>query len=156
MVSNLEDIFPRLRGTDYRIDSPQDPDYNCIAHAADDKRRRWWPDLGGLDTWPEGVPREETPEAFVAALATLGYAVCAGEDLEPGFEKVALFADGQGVPTHAARQVESGRWTSKIGELEDILHGLHDLEGAAYGSVLLVVRRSLTTGGGKGETAGTP
>src|SRR5262245_26023270 len=31
MVRDLEDLFPALRGTDYRIDSPQDPDYNCRA-----------------------------------------------------------------------------------------------------------------------------
>jgi hypothetical protein len=143
MVSNLEDVFPRLRGTGYHISSPQDPDYNCIAHAVGDTRSRWWPDLDGKDTWPEGVPREETPEAFVALFATLGYAVCAGEELEGGFEKVALFAAAQGVPTHAARQLDSGRWTSKLGELEDIEHALRDLEGEAYGAVVIIMKRPM-------------
>jgi hypothetical protein len=141
MVSNLEDVFPRLRGAEYRIDSPQDPDYNCIAHVVRDKGGCWWPDLGGQDSWPEGVPREEAPAAFLAAFATLGYVMCAGEELEPGFEKVALFANEHGVPTHAARQLESGRWTSKLGGLEDIEHALHDLEGVAYGSVELLMKR---------------
>ena len=141
----LEDIFPRLRGSGYLIDSPQDPAYNCIAHAAADKNSRWWPDVAGEDTWPEGVPREETREAFVAAFATLGYTVCAGEEREPGFEKVALFADAQGVPTHAARQLESTSWTSKLGGLEDIRHALHDREGTTYGSVLLILKRSILT-----------
>jgi hypothetical protein len=109
MVSNLEALFPGLRGADYSIESPQDREYNCIAHTAGENKSRWWPDLDALDTWPEGVAREETVEAFVAAFATLGYAVCAGEELEQGFEKVALFADAGGSPTHAARQVESGR-----------------------------------------------
>jgi hypothetical protein len=155
MVSNLEDIFPRLRGTGYRIDSPQDPDYNSIAPAAGDHRTRWWPDLGGRATWPGGVAREETPEAFVAAFATLGYAVCGGEEPELGFEKVALFADAQGVPTHAARQLESGRWTSKLGDLEDIVHALHDLTGVVYGSVVLVMKRPVPAAtGGRSEAEG--
>jgi hypothetical protein len=141
MVSRLEDLFPGLRGADYSIESPQDPAYNCIAHAAGDNKSRWWPDLDGQDTWPADVSRDETVEAFVAAFAAVGYTVCAGEEPEQGFEKVALFADPHGTPTHAARQVDSGRWTSKVGELEDILHALRDLEGVAYGSVVVVMKR---------------
>jgi hypothetical protein len=73
--------------------------------------------------------RAATLETFQAAFATLGYAVCGSEDLAPGTEKIALFTDSAGVPTHAARQLANGRWTSKIGKLEDIEHDLHDLEG---------------------------
>jgi hypothetical protein len=86
-------------------------------------------------------------EAFRAAFATLGYAVCAGAEPESGFEKVALFAGAHGVPTHAARQLPSGRWTSKLGELEDIEHALHDLTGLVYGSVVLVLKRPLPVTG---------
>ena len=56
-----------------------------------------------------------------------------------------MFADDQGTPLHAARQLPNGRWTSKLGELEDIEHVLHDLEGAAYGSVVLVMKRPVPT-----------
>jgi hypothetical protein len=45
------------------------------------------------------------------------------------------------VPKHAARQLPSGRWTSKLGPMEDIEHALHDLTGMAYGSVVLVMKR---------------
>jgi hypothetical protein len=86
--------------------------------------------------------------AFEAAFATLGYARCQGEDLEPGFERVALFANAQGAPTHAARQEGSGYWASKLGELEDILHALHDLEGVVYGSVALAMKRLRSTTSG--------
>lgn len=34
------------------------------------------------------------------------------------------------------------RWTSKLGELEDIEHDLTDLEGAAYGKVVLLMKRA--------------
>lgn len=67
--------------------------------------------------------------------------MCAGEELETGFEKVALFADADGFATHAARQLNNGRWTSKLGELEDIEHALRDLEGVEYGTVVLVMKR---------------
>jgi hypothetical protein len=82
-------------------------------------------------------------EAFCAALATLGYAVCEGEEPEPRFEKIALFASAEGRPTHAARQLPDGRWTSKLGRMEDIAHSLHDLEGTIYGSVVRIVKRAL-------------
>ena len=136
----LEDLFPGLRGQLYHITSPRDGDYNCVAWAVGDDRNWWWPDAAGEDTWPSGVPRHITLEAFREAFATLGYEVCDNDQLEPGYEKVALFALA-GVPTHAARQLPSGRWTSKLGRAEDIEHALHDLTGAVYGSVALVLRR---------------
>jgi hypothetical protein len=71
----------------------------------------------------------------VAAFATLGYEPCEGEAVEPGWERIALYGTADGVLTHAARQLLNGRWTSKLGCWEDIEHGLHDLEGEAYGTV---------------------
>jgi len=47
------------------------------------------------------------------------------------------------VPLHVARQLPSGRWSSKLGALQDIEHDLHDLEGTEYGSVVLVMKRTL-------------
>jgi hypothetical protein len=52
--------------------------------------------------WPTGVARTETLSAFRDAFASLGYAECVGADLEPGFEKVALFTSEHSVPLHAA------------------------------------------------------
>lgn len=65
--------------------------------------------------------------------------------LEVGVERVALFAGSDGFPTHAARQLPNGRWTSKIGFLEDIEHDLYDLEGSEYGAVVRIMRRSVPT-----------
>jgi hypothetical protein len=56
-----------------------------------------------------------------------------------------LYADDQAAPKHAARQLASGRWTSKIGVLEDIEHDLRDLEGDEYGKVVVVIKRPVTT-----------
>ena len=65
--------------------------------------------------WPDSAAREVTLSAFTAAFSTIGYVVGGDEALEPGFEKVALFADAAGMPSHAARQLPSGAWTSKLG-----------------------------------------
>jgi hypothetical protein len=142
MVTPLETVFPGLARGGYRITSLRDTDYNCIAWAVGDTHAWWWPGRDAeREYWPSGVPRERTRDAFEAAFASLGYTVCDGEGPEAGYEKIALFADGDGRPTHAARQLPSGRWTSKLGKLEDIEHGLRDLEGAIYGAVVLITKR---------------
>src|SRR5438309_904887 len=117
MVGRIEQAFPGLRGTAYQVSSPSDDDYNCIAWAAGDNSQWWWPDEPDQPDsahWPTGVPREETLDAFRQAFATLGYMACNDEQPETGYEKIALFALA-GMPKHAARQLSSGRWTSKLG-----------------------------------------
>jgi hypothetical protein len=141
MVEGIELVFPRLRGADWRESSKADDLYNCIAWAVGVTTAWWWPVGPDTTFWPEGVPRADTLEAFQTAFATLGYVVCAGEELEPGFQKVALFATAEGAAKHAARQLDSGRWTSKLDRMQDIEHALRDLEGALYGSVVLVMKR---------------
>lgn len=147
MVNDPESHFPGLGGTDYRVTSPSDRKYNCIAWAAGDTRRWWWPDPPPGDEgyhWPPRASNEETVAAFIAAFATLGYGPCAGEVVEPGWERIALYATADSVPTHAARQLIDGRWTSKLGRWQDIEHRLHDLEGEAYGSVVQIMKRPIS------------
>jgi hypothetical protein len=145
MVEPLLSTFPGLARGGYRKTSPADKRYNCIAYAASDNQHWWWPMPDGVQEvyWPADVARQETLSTFRDAFASLGYVECRGADLEPGYEKIAVFANDQGVPLHAARQRPEGAWTSKLGELEDIDHTLDDLEGEAYGSVALVMKRPL-------------
>lgn len=144
MLKLIEQLFPRLSQANYQITSPKDARYNCIAWAVGDTERWWWPEHD-LENgyWPEAAPSSVTMDAFIAAIATLGFEPCDQPGYEPNFERIALFADEQGNPTHAARQVPSGRWTSKLGKLEDIEHDLDDLKGTTYGSVVQVMRRAL-------------
>jgi hypothetical protein len=89
MVERLLAAFPRLRTTPFRVTSPADESYNCIAWAAGDSRNWWWPLAGlGKTFWPEGIARSPTLDAFVSAFAAFGYEADAGEEPEPGFEKV--------------------------------------------------------------------
>lgn len=136
----LEHLLPGLRTTNYAVTSPVTPTYNCIGWAAGDSKRWWWPSQFAY--WPADVPREETLTAFVAAFATLGYATCQDEQKESGFEKVAIFVNSAGKPTHAARQLGSGMWTSKLGKGYDIAHELNGVCGRAYGRVALILIRS--------------
>jgi hypothetical protein len=139
----LEGFFPTLAQCGYAITSPADRVYNCIAWAAGVQNQWWWPDPMGVSPWPAGIRREETVEAFVEAYQSLGFLPCASEDLEEGFEKIALYALGDS-PKHAARQLPNGRWTSKLGELEDIEHNTLDgLAGHWYGRAVQVLRRPL-------------
>jgi hypothetical protein len=144
MVEQLEALFPELRGTIYRISSPPDERYNCIAFAAGFTNNWWWPHG---DTWrahwPWRVPRALTLDAFRDAFATLSYVRCDSEEPEDGYEKVALFADVRQEPTHAARQLPNGQWTSKLGMGEDIEHALHALEGEIYGTVVMLMKRPI-------------
>jgi hypothetical protein len=63
--------------------------------------------------------------------------------LEEGFDKVAIFANKDRV-THMARQLRSGRWTSKLGPLEDVEHDLHAVESKTYGRVVKILKRTIT------------
>jgi len=139
----LAQKFPNLAATAWEITSDSDAGYNCIAWAAGQQNKWWWPVVpSGCPPyfWPPGVPRVRTLQAFVEAYATLGYGPCSDGNLEPGFEKVALYADAGG-PTHAARQLSTGQWTSKLGPYVDIEHALVGLNGGEYGDIACFLRR---------------
>jgi hypothetical protein len=142
----LEALLPGLRGKEWRITSPAGKGCNCIAWAAGDATRWWWP-AEPLDRyyWPDGVERVVTLAAFIAVFRLLGYEPCETSAHEPGCEKVALFVDPNGLPTHAAREVPGGCWTSKLGNLEDIEHDLNDIAGDIYGAFALCMRRPSAT-----------
>ena len=137
----LTNSFPDLSRDGYTEESPGTIQYNCFAWAASDDTQRWDPDpLFQNAHWPDGVPREQTFDAFVQAFEQLGYEECDTEILEPGVEKVAIY-ERFGVPQHMARQLDNGSWTSKLGDDVDINHALRGLEGAIYGTVTKILRR---------------
>ena len=143
----LEETFPLLKSTPYKVTSRRTPCYNCIAWAAGDDRRFWWPNDCGF--WPNGISTGLAIASFVDAFATLGYKPCSNGDLEAGIEKVALFAVGER-PTHAARQLPNGEWTSKCGRGVDISHTIDGLNGSEYGRPVEFLSRAVVI-----ETAST-
>ena len=141
---SLELVFPNLQPNRYRVTSAPTIAYNCIAWAAHQDDAWWWPDPYEKYYWPANVAREETLEAFAAAFGSIGFVACDGPELECGIEKVAIFAVGS-MPTHAARQLPDGKWTSKLGQDVDIEHDeLTAIAGSEYGTPVLYLRRVLT------------
>lgn len=136
-MSLLPTDFPNLSSDNFVPTSPETSDYNCIAWAAGEDDRWWWPgpaELGGY--WPPGVSRAVVSTSFLDAFRTLGYEKCTSGDLEPNFEKLALYANQAGVPTHMARQLPDGNWTSKLGRNIDICHFTLDaIANGTYGVV---------------------
>lgn len=136
--------FPDLQEEHHEVTSQATREYNCIAWAAGDVENWWWPDEMGTAYWPANVPREQTILAFVLAYGTIGFVPCDRGSLEVGFEKIALYASA-GEPTHAARQLPNGRWTSKLGEFEDIAHvNIECLHGPCYGQVAIYLKRPIS------------
>jgi hypothetical protein len=158
-LRHLENGFRKLAGAGYDWTSdrtgffPTPGAYNCIAWAAQDIHNWWWP--SAYEYWPFWIsPREETVFCFVKTFRWLGYRICRSSRREFGFHKVALYAIHNSyspapvpttlqelhdfwVPTHMARQLPDGTWSSKCGPNEDITHYTLDaLEsyGPAYGS----------------------
>jgi hypothetical protein len=138
--------FPNLSGTNHQITSPKTWEYNCIGWAANDEGRWWWPFGSVNDTeayWPPNVTKSLSEESFIAAFATLGYSVAMNGELEHGKEKVVLYTDEQGKPTHMARQLNNGQWTSKLGPNHDISHIAPDVVcGPSYGKVSVFLERN--------------
>lgn len=139
---DVEEKFPNLLNSDYSITSPPSPEYNCIDWAASDTNAWWEPDSQNLYYWPPEVSRKYTLDSHIKAYEILGYTLCHDVNYEKGFEKIAIYVDSNGKPTHAARQLSSGKWTSKLGQLEDIEHTtLDDISGSHYGSVAVILKR---------------
>lgn len=137
----IENAFKLLGNNNYKITSYKNKLYNCIAWAASENFRKWWPDKKNQQVyWPLEAPLETTIKAFIAAFETRGYKCCDDDSFEDGYEKVALFALN-GIPTHAARQLRNGKWTSKLGDEEDIEHFLRDVETPFYGTVVQFLKR---------------
>ncbi|MGI8809484.1 MAG: DUF7689 domain-containing protein [Acidimicrobiales bacterium] len=121
--------------------------YNCIGWAAGDDRQWWQPSGAGGHYWPPGVPLEPTVAAYRAAFESEGYVVCPSGDLDAEYEKVAIFAVAGTDPSHAARQLRDGQWTSKLGEGIDITHGApEDVGGGLYGEIVSFLQRPVKEG----------
>ena len=131
-----------LTSGNHRVTSPDSDEYNCIAWAAEDTSNWWWPSQNPEDAfWPEGIDRMATLDAFQAAFMLRGFEPCLEDAFEPGYEKIAVYVLND-VPTHAARQLPNGRWTSKLGDQQDIEHDSVDaVSDRTYGRVELILRR---------------
>lgn len=140
---DLEGWFPHLREESFKITSPETEVYNCIAWAAGEDIRKWDPSNVSGRYWPLEVRRGFDLDAFIELYRrTSGYEPCKDGSVEEGFQKIALYVGGDSEVKHAALQLPSGLWTSKLGDFEDIEHTLRALEGGGYGWVRQFLRRN--------------
>lgn len=145
--AELEQSFPNLTEREYHITSPKDTVYNCVAWAVGDTGRFWYDVKVKGYYWPPGAGSADTVEGWKSVFKIHGYGDATSSDLEEGFEKVAIYVDADGNPSHVARQTETGFWTSKLGKGYDIQHATLDaLENDEYGKVAVLMRRKCQGG----------
>ena len=140
MIDNLRRKLPNLPIASVTITSDATPEYNCVAWAVGENERWWEAGMMPDSYWPAEALNTNDLRGWMEAFRSEGFEVSADSAHEVGFEKIAIYLQG-GVPTHAARQLPNGRWTSKIGGLEDVEHDLSGLRD--YGDPLLFMRRQL-------------
>jgi hypothetical protein len=136
------DHWPGL-ANHFRRTSDPDIGYNGLAWALGSTQRNFDPEKIAGYYWAPGVPRECTITAYLKLLALHQYELEARDGrLEEGWEKIAIYVDAEGEPRHFARQLENGKWTSKLVDLIDIEHDdLTCLEGENFGHVNSILMR---------------
>jgi hypothetical protein len=149
--AEIDQCFPGLNAANYRLRSPKDTAYNCVAWAVGDIRN-FWDDVRILGRpvkgyyWPSRI-RADTLEGWKEVFALHNYRECNSATFDTEFEKVAIYVDSDGSPSHVARQTGLGTWTSKLGKGCDIEHDtLASLEGEEYGTVALIMQRPCKDG----------
>jgi hypothetical protein len=122
-LTKLDDLhaqFPSLAACSHRITSPPDDNYNCVAWVNRTLDRWYEPGIN----WPSDVPEPDGDEdlaCYVALFEKWFFETCDGPEYEPGFLKIAIYADGQFFQ-HVARQLRDGSWSSKAGRMHDLRH----------------------------------
>ncbi len=137
--------MPNLGRAGYKVTSPKDKRYNCVAWAVAADQERWWEPRNEPGCfWPKAIPMAYTLENYVKVFELFGYASCHDASLIAGFEKVAIYQDYDGSFTHVARQLPAGTWISKLGRCEDIEHNNIDaLTSTDYGVPAVYLQRKI-------------
>ena len=137
----VSEAFPNLASEGFEIIEPPTRRYNCIAYAAGDIANWWQPTRGRY--WPPHATRSHSIESLMEVFVGLGYEQCDDSVAEGGYQKIALY-EARGDWTHAAIQMPSGRWRSKMG-LGPVIehHSPESLSGENYGNPTIFMRRAL-------------
>jgi hypothetical protein len=146
--ADKESHFPNLTRDSYRKTSDATDKYNCAAWVVGDQLQWWQPPFPIKEPghyWPEGAPKTLFISSFIKAYELCGFVRC-DNSIEEGCQKIALYADVNGYFMHVAVQLPNGKWSSKLGEWEDIEHeNLDALQGhyPAYGFVECWMKRTV-------------
>ena len=143
VIEEVKNKWPKLGTHNYRDTSHATPKYNCMAFANGDERHKWECGRnGGRFYWPDGLG--DSLDDWCQIFVRQGFSVTDNRAVEVGYDKVAIYVDGQNDTSHVA--ITSGdTWKSKLGNYQDISHDTLDLlegyESCEYGRVAVVLRR---------------
>lgn len=118
--------------------------YNCIAWAFGDTTQFWWPQDNPDAHWPLDFSGKTVRQAFFELFQHLDWEETDNWTVEQGFKKIALYTNSSGVPKHAAKLLDSGLWSSKIGGYIDISHTENCLNGRRYGHIEKVYKKAIS------------
>jgi hypothetical protein len=161
-AEKLEQACPALSGSTYSVTSGSTKSYNCVAWVAEDDTRWWEPvvvaggrQLGGY-YWPidPDIPAWFSVGALEKLFASRGYEQCDDGEHVEGVEKIAIYGYSRADATHAARQLSSGKWVSKMGPLADIEHEAPgQIEGGTIGQLQQFMSRAVPVDGEEEDLA---
>lgn len=128
----IQKNFPNLGPDKFAYTSLKTEDYNCMAWAVENTED-WIQFDGGYDC---------KIETYINYFSSLGFTITEDVSYTNGIIKICLYAENNEF-RHVARQLPNGRWTSKMGDWEDIEHETPDvLIGNFYGSKLIFMEKS--------------
>jgi len=131
----IHNHFPNLKkGENFTFTSLQTEDYNCVAWACDVD-----------DEWIQFYEERKlviNVDRYIQHFSNLGYTITENRALVAGVQKIAIYKDNEGNFKHVAKQLPSGKWTSKLGDWEDIEHDSPEaLLGRSYGTQLIFMEK---------------
>lgn len=136
-IPNIQRYFPNLQEkTNFEFTSLRDPNYNCVAWASEI-----------TETWEQCYDEHgdvlESAERYIQYFKDRGFTESASMDLENEVQKIAIYLDtATNKFRHVARQLKNGKWTSKLGDWEDIQHDKpENLLGNLYGDKVVIFEK---------------
>lgn len=130
--------FPNLNfDQHFTFTSAKGDDYNCAAWAVEiiDEWIQFKDENGHLDV---------SLKRYIDYYEKHGFVKCDNQDFEEGWIKIVIYADDKNEFTHVARQLPNGKWTSKLGDWEDIEHESPQvLAGKSYGKPTVVMGKKV-------------
>jgi hypothetical protein len=133
ITKELRKDFPNMNYWNSKQTSELNKCYNCVA---------WVSEINNDWIWPDIVNKT----VFINLFKSYGYKEIQNGNisLEPYKQKIAIYVDSFNKPSHVARQLRNGKWTSKIGRNIDIEHdNLEVLEGPLYGRINIMMEKRI-------------
>jgi hypothetical protein len=81
---------------------------------------------------------------YIDYFTRLGFNEIDGKELQERVLKIAIYSDNNNDFKHVSRQLQdNGKWVSKIGDWEDIVHDSPEaLLGKSYGTKLVILAKT--------------